>query len=241
MPDANTPRRRLHALRMALVPCTGIVVAFVIGIGFWGAFNWSMALTNREAFCVSCHEMRDNVYVEYQDSRHHTNGAGVRASCPDCHVPREWGPMVLRKVRATNELLHWALGSIDRRDKFLAKREQLAGIVWADMRANDSQECRNCHHLDYMNPAEQRPRAAARHAEAAADGRTCIDCHFGIAHDLPKAFLDAQHERFEREGADCADCHEDLSRAPAGDDWGEIDGPRLSPSHPTPAITTPSY
>ncbi|MCB1735700.1 MAG: NapC/NirT family cytochrome c [Gammaproteobacteria bacterium] len=232
MVDDSTPRRKLRALRLYLVPCSGLLAVFAAGIVFWGGFNWSLAATNSESFCIGCHEMKNNTYAEYRDSRHHTNGAGVRASCPDCHVPREWGPMVLRKLRATNELFHWAIGSIDTREKFLAKRESLAEIVWADMRANDSRECRNCHRFDYMNPAEQRPHAAARHADAARSGRTCIDCHWGIAHDLPEAFLDAQHDRFERDGVDCADCHENLSRAAPEDDWGDLDGPPLAiPRH----------
>lgn len=30
-------------------------------------------------------------------------------------------------------------------------------------------------------------RAKARHAKGKAEGLTCIDCHFGIAHKEPKA------------------------------------------------------
>ena len=42
--------------------------AFVAGILFWGAFNTAMEWTNREEFCITCHEMYDNVYVEYRNT-----------------------------------------------------------------------------------------------------------------------------------------------------------------------------
>jgi cytochrome c-type protein NapC len=46
-----------------------------------------MEASNTEAFCTGCHEMKDNVFVEYRDTIHYANRSGVRASCPDCHVP----------------------------------------------------------------------------------------------------------------------------------------------------------
>ena len=41
---------------------------FVAGIIFWGGFNTALEATNTETFCISCHEMRDNVYVELKDT-----------------------------------------------------------------------------------------------------------------------------------------------------------------------------
>jgi cytochrome c-type protein NapC len=161
-------------------------LAFVLGIVFWGGFNTVLEWTNREAFCISCHEMKDNVYAEYRNTIHYQNRTGVRATCPDCHVPREWVPKIIRKVQASNELLHKALGTIDTPEKFNAKRAELAGHEWARMKANDSQECRNCHHFNSMDYAEQNKRSAAKHQEAVNTGMTCIDCHKGIAHRLPE-------------------------------------------------------
>jgi cytochrome c-type protein NapC len=100
-------------------------------------------------------------------------------------VPREWGPKILRKIRASNELLHKALGSIDTPEKFEAKRLALAEHEWARMRANDSQECRNCHKYEYMDLGEQGRRAVGTHSKAFPQGKTCIDCHKGVAHQLP--------------------------------------------------------
>ena len=162
-----------------------LMAGFFSGIIFWGGFNTAMEMTNTEEFCISCHEMEDNVFEEYQDTIHYANRTGVRATCPDCHVPKEWHYKVLRKIQASNELLHKALGSIDTREKFEAKRLQLAQNVWRAMKANDSRECRNCHDIDSMDFVEQGRRAIKQHSEALETGDTCIDSHQGIAHELP--------------------------------------------------------
>ncbi|MBL8484099.1 MAG: NapC/NirT family cytochrome c, partial [Rhodocyclaceae bacterium] len=67
-----------------------LVLCFVAGIIFWGGFNTAMEWTNREAFCISCHEMEENVFKEYRNTIHYQNRTGVRATCPDCHVPKDW-------------------------------------------------------------------------------------------------------------------------------------------------------
>jgi cytochrome c-type protein NapC len=162
-----------------------LFIAFTGGILFWGGFNTAMEWTNREAFCISCHEMEKNVYVEYRNTIHYQNRTGVRATCPDCHVPKEWGPKMIRKIQASNEVLHKILGTIDTPEKFNAKRAVLAQHEWDRMKRNDSQECRNCHNFSYMDYAEQNVRASTRHQVAFTAGQTCIDCHKGIAHMLP--------------------------------------------------------
>ena len=76
------------------------------GIIFWGGFNTAMEYTNTMEFCVSCHEMEQLIFEEYKKSIHYSNRTGVRAICADCHVPRDWGAKVVRKVKASNELFH---------------------------------------------------------------------------------------------------------------------------------------
>jgi cytochrome c-type protein NapC len=164
---------------------TLLLAGFIAGVLFWGAFNWAMELTNTETFCISCHEMYDNVYQEYRNTIHYANRTGVRATCPDCHVPKEWIHKVVRKVRATNELYHKALGSISTAEKFAAKRLELAQHVWTSMKATDSRECRNCHDFESMDYTRQGRRGATQHAQGFNEGKTCIDCHKGIAHRLP--------------------------------------------------------
>ena len=164
---------------------TLLIVGFISGIIFWGGFNTAMELTNTEEFCISCHEMEDNVYQEYKETIHYSNRTGVRATCPDCHVPKEWHHKVVRKIQASNELLHKALGTIDTREKFEGKRLTLAKHVWEAMEKTDSRECRNCHNFEFMDFTEQGRRAVKAHSEGLDAGGTCIDCHKGIAHELP--------------------------------------------------------
>jgi cytochrome c-type protein NapC len=167
------------------------VTGIVIGIVFWGGFHTVVEATNTEEFCIGCHEMYDNVYQEYQKTIHYTNRTGVRAVCSDCHVPREWGPKMVRKVQASRELWGKLVGSIDTREKFEAKRLFLARREWARMKANDSLECRNCHSLESMEGEKQKQRARKQHEIAQRDGDTCIDCHKGVAHQKPAGMTEA--------------------------------------------------
>lgn len=190
---------------------------FFLGILFWGAFNTSMELTNNETFCISCHEMKNNVYKEYKETIHYSNRTGVRATCPDCHVPKEWVYKVERKVSATNELFHKIIGSINTREKFEKNRLKLAKIVWKNMRDTDSRECRNCHAFNSMNLSVQRKSSQRAHKRAIENNLTCIDCHMGIAHHIAKDFDkdDTLHDKFKREKRPCADCHKGMQQA----DW----------------------
>lgn len=184
MSDAQSPlvpKFLRHKLFMG-VTIGGGIVFIIIGIILWGGFNTAMELTNTETFCISCHEMKDNVYEEYKKTIHYANRSGVRATCPDCHVPREWIYKIKRKIQASNEVYHKILGTIDTPEKFNAKRLKLATNEWKRMKKNDSRECRNCHDFESMSVAYQKPRARKQHANALKNGNTCIDCHKGIAH-----------------------------------------------------------
>ncbi len=199
---------------------SALAISFVAGIIVWGGFNTAIEATNTQSFCISCHEMRDNVYQEFKTSPHYANASGVRASCPDCHVPRSWGYKVLRKIRATNELFHHFLGSIDTPGKFEAHRLELAETVWDTMESTDSRECRNCHNEEFMDLADQGEIAREQHRRAHEEQKTCIDCHKGISHRLPEGILDQEHERFERDGVPCWACHENMPKPDTDEDWG---------------------
>ncbi|MBF0219171.1 MAG: NapC/NirT family cytochrome c [Gammaproteobacteria bacterium] len=175
-----------------------IVFGMTLGVIGWGGFNWSLELTNTEQFCISCHEMEDNVYQELQETVHWSNRTGVRATCPDCHVPKEWGYKVMRKIKASNELLHKMLGTIDTPEKFEEYRLTMAMSEWKRMKSSNSRECRNCHAFKSMSLDKQQERSADRHDPfvwAELDGHnpdmTCIDCHKGIAHRLPAGWEEA--------------------------------------------------
>jgi nitrate/TMAO reductase-like tetraheme cytochrome c subunit len=167
----------------------GIFIAGgIAGIIFWGGFNTAMEQSNTLEFCTTCHAMENFVLPEYKESVHYKNAAGVRAICSDCHVPKEWGHKVVRKIKATGELWGWVTQAIRTRPKFEAMREKLALKVWLEMKANDSRECRNCHSYEAMDFHAQGLIAQRDMQKAMKQGKTCIDCHKGIAHKLPKGY-----------------------------------------------------
>src|SRR6185436_6439694 len=171
----------------------GAFLFFGIGIVTWASFDQTLHYTNSFAFCTSCHEMRDSMLAEYQQSPHGKNAAGVRAICSDCHVPRAFVPKMKAKMAATeNELPKWAFGTLRPREKFEAARVEMARDVLAKMKATDSRECRGCHSIESMDKELQDPSAIKKHDKARmlAKGETCVDCHQGVGHDLPKGFAD---------------------------------------------------
>ena len=176
-------RLRRPSSRYSVLALLGI--GFVGGLAGLGGFLGELHATATESFCVSCHEMRDNVYMEYKDTGHFNSKSGVRATCPDCHLARDFAPKVARKTAAVRELVHKFKGTIDSREKFVNHRLEMAQRVWAEMKANDSRECRSCHDAKSMDYAKQSRRARQQHIRGDDQGLTCIECHRGIAHQLP--------------------------------------------------------
>jgi len=172
-----------------------LLIGGIGGVIFWGGFNTFMEYSNTYQFCTSCHEM-NWVAAEYEKSHHHQNPSGVRAICSDCHVPKPWTAKLVRKIQASmNELPHKILGTINTKEKFEAKRLELAKNVWAAMKATNSRECRNCHDAAAMVLADQKQRARTQHEDAKKTGETCIDCHKGIAHTKPKTEEEKKQEQ----------------------------------------------
>ena len=185
MSDRGGWIKRLWQRISALNAFVLLTIGLVVGIIFWGGFNTVLEMTNTMEFCLSCHEMRNNPYKEYKDTIHYKNPSGVQVTCADCHVPRPWGHKVVRKIKATRELWYKATGKIDTDEKFNAHRWELANRVWDSMKATDSRECRNCHSFESMDLSEQDRSARKKHSRAVDQGKTCIDCHKGIAHEEP--------------------------------------------------------
>ena len=172
--------RRFHALGWI-----GVGLLFVAGMASWIGFNYALETTNTEEFCISCHEMKDNSYEEYRLTTHASSRTGVRATCPDCHVPKSFGPKMYAKMRASKDVYHNLLGTIDTPEKYEARRLEMAEAVWARMKEDNSRECRSCHDDQGFDYAKQSRRAAEVHQEGLNKGQTCIDCHKGVAHRLP--------------------------------------------------------
>ena len=143
-------------------------------------------VTGTDKFCgTACHSMQW-VAQEHRESTHGATRTGMRATCHDCHIPREYPELLWYKaVAGTKDVIGEIRGVIDTKEKFLAERKHMAGLVWAEYKDNDSRACRGCHVFSAAVLAKQQEAAKAVHATV-LDGRaTCIDCHKGVGHLAP--------------------------------------------------------
>ena len=226
-----------------------VVVGVAIGLGGIFAFQATMQATSTDAFCTSCHEMRDNSLLMLQATAHHGNASGVSASCSDCHVPHEFLPKMIRKIEASREVWGHLLGMIDTPEKYAAHAPAMKAREIARIRANDSRECRNCHDAQQMQLSMQSPKARQYHQVLPEAGISCIDCHAGIAHDpadmpgavsvKPKVMAQAHgregqcavchlsergptDDNLSHENAQCISCHGDLGAIASREPQGEV-------------------
>ena len=164
-----------------------VAVGLVIGVVGVIAFDASLHASSTEKFCISCHEMEANPYAQLQKTKHYDNALGVRPTCSDCHVPREFVPKMIRKIEAAREVWGNITGIIDTPEKYAAHAPAMKQREIARLRANDSQECRNCHDPAHMQADLQSRMAQRFHQPSRVKDKSCSDCHAGIAHPENKA------------------------------------------------------
>jgi len=199
MTDEKTPgflRRqwltwKYHPLRSSVL--TLLLVGAIVGIVMGDGFNTLLEQTNSIEFCTSCHTMKGN-FEEYKKTIHWSSRSGVRAGCPDCHVPRNFMSKIVRKMEAAQDVWGEITGVVNTPEKFEARRMKMATEEWERMKSSDSATCRGCHDFDAMSLEKQGKTRFDKHMKAKADGQTCIDCHKGIAHKLPKEYHDPDEE-----------------------------------------------
>ncbi|CEO38737.1 pentaheme c-type cytochrome TorC [Photobacterium kishitanii] len=180
------PSSRYSVLAIAVV-CVIITLAGVF------TFHESIKFSSTTEFCTSCHSMKEN-YNEYKTSIHYKNAYGVRAECRDCHIP-ENDPIAFMKAKlggVGDIYSEFISKDIDTPAKFEANRLRMAQNVWRMMAETNSATCKSCHSYTAMDHAKQSPAAAAAMTGAAAKNMNCIECHKGIAHQLPHINNDFQ-------------------------------------------------
>ncbi len=166
------------------------LAGLIVGIGSVIAFEVTLSATSTEEFCISCHEMSDNAAMMLEGTAHHMNRSGVRPTCSDCHVPQEFIPKMIRKIEASREVWGTITGIIDTPEKYAAHAPKMKERELNRLRANDSQECRNCHDVNHMLASQQSKKAQNFHRAGAKKNKTCVDCHAGLTH-TPKNQLSA--------------------------------------------------
>ena len=194
MADASGPGFIKRAWRALTSPSARwsvlslVVLGVVVGAGGVILTDVMVKQTGTVEFCGNaCHSMQAFTLPEYKESSHYTNKAGVSASCSDCHVPHSYPAKLFYKAKAgIKDAIGEAAGVIATQEKYNKERWRMANNVWAEMKANDSANCRHCHDWDRMALSEQRPMAQSRHEKARKSGGTCIDCHKGIVHSEPE-------------------------------------------------------
>jgi cytochrome c-type protein NapC len=171
------------AAQLRRLPVFALILACVVlTLGSVAVYDFAMASTSTDEFCISCHEIRENTWPQFQESLHFNNRSGVNATCADCHIPVAFIPKMVRKIQASREVWGHFVGVIDTPEKYAAHAPAMKAREVARLRANDSLECRNCHDRERMLMALQSAKAREYHGSAAEQGKTCIDCHRGIAH-----------------------------------------------------------
>ena len=158
------------------------LIALGILLGLTGAagFNASLSYTETDKFCLGCHN-HDIPHNELQQTAHYTNASGVTAKCADCHLPPDFGGRMLRKLHASREVWGHITGVIDTDKKYLEHRQEMKTREIGRFREWDSSPCKTCHDPERMDYQAQSAVARDHHLNK-RDGKTCIDCHQGLAH-----------------------------------------------------------
>ncbi|MDD1793048.1 pentaheme c-type cytochrome TorC [Enterovibrio makurazakiensis] len=162
-----------------------VLIGAIIAIAGVVTMNKTFEVFSSTEFCTSCHTMQQN-YEEYKQSVHFSNAKGIRAECVDCHQPKDFTGKVWRKMGAVTDLYHhFITGKIDTPEKFEEHRLELAQKVWDRMADENYKTCTTCHSYDAMDHSKQSVQAMKEMIPAAKENMACVECHKGIAHELP--------------------------------------------------------
>jgi len=175
----RTPSTRWSVLALVLL---GLLVGAIAVIGT----EVMVHVTGTDEFCgAACHSMQW-VAKEHRESIHGANRTGMRATCHDCHIPREYPELLWYKaVAGTKDVIGEIRGIISTEEKFRKERMRMAGQVWTEYKENDSRACRGCHQFSKEVLAKQQEMVRPIHAPVLEGKATCIDCHKGVAHPAP--------------------------------------------------------
>jgi len=197
-----------------------LVAGFVVGSGFIIATAVTLEATASIEFCQSCHVMQ-TAYDEYRESGHAQNRTGVIATCAECHLPPHYPEKLFVKASRITEVWGFVTGVIGTPEKYEQQRLTMAQAVWEELLDNQSAPCRGCHDFEKMATQKQKVHAVKAHQRAQRNHTTCIVCHEGIAHKLPKQPLPEKARPVAPgQPVNCQGCHENFRNV-------------LSENHPT--------
>ena len=189
---AIEPQGRVGLWRRLTQPSVhwSVLTLLVIGIIVGGAATVGTAVmvevTGTDKFCgTACHSMQW-VAQEHKASVHVANRTAFHAGCHDCHIPKHYPELLVYKARAgIKDAIGEMRGVIDTEEKFKKERLRMARLVWDEYKANNSQNCRNCHQFTPEALKKQKEFAQPMHQQVLEGKATCIDCHKGVGHAAP--------------------------------------------------------
>ena len=160
----------------------GIVISVIAVIGT----QVMVHVTGTDEFCGgACHSMQW-VAKEHRESIHGATRTGMRATCHDCHIPRDYPELLwVKAVAGTKDVIGEIRGTISTEEKFRSERLHMATQVWTEYKGNDSRACRGCHAFSKDVLAKQQEMARTAHVPVLEGRATCIDCHKGVGHIAP--------------------------------------------------------
>jgi cytochrome c-type protein NapC len=98
-----------------------VLAGFIAGIFSGNCLQYGSELTNTERFAPRATKCAPTC-LRLKTTVHYNHRSGVRAHCPDCHVPHEWTDKIARKMQASKEVWGKLFGTINTREKFLDHR-----------------------------------------------------------------------------------------------------------------------
>lgn len=156
--------------------CGGLAALVLVA-----ATSGAMNATSKTEYCMTCHEMGPHAR-ELARSPHAYDELRRPIGCPQCHIPREFGPRYLlaKSVLGMKDLLVHAFGDPE---DFNRKAMQLSGMRYAP-----DENCRACHTSLRQNAkgGALSPQGVIAHeaylGENGQGRRMCGGCHNNVAH-----------------------------------------------------------
>jgi len=168
----DSQEKGIGCKRCLVVILITVVVLFVVKAGF-GVIN---SRTNTIEYCTSCHAMKFPA-EEFQKSKHYKSKVGILPNCVDCHMPK--GDSIAKFKRVIGDNFAQLTGPKTKED-YEKRKPALAKKVRDYLHRNDSAPCRNCHMAQAMK--SDNTDATSAHKKMAEEKKTCIDCHYNLAH-----------------------------------------------------------
>src|ERR1051326_1819821 len=193
--------RRLTRPSMHWSVLTLLIIGVVLGFVATAGTVVMVEATGTDKFCgTACHSMQwvakeneASVHVANRTASHAGGGERPRGEPHrfPCRVPRlPHSEALPRASRLQGEGRHQGRdremrGGIDTEEKVKKERLRMAKDVWEEYKANNSQNCRNCHQFTPEALKKQKEFAQPMHQQVLEGKATCIDCHKGVGHVAP--------------------------------------------------------